>query len=75
MSSGMSFDFKVKFPRRLFRREGVATVAFVLYPPPTTSAVWFLRRLGYFDTPWFRIVDEVDVEGRRRLILVFPRRR
>ncbi len=70
----MSFDFKIKFPRRSFR-EDVATVAFVLYPPPTTTAVWLLRRLGYFDAPWFRIVDEVDVAGRRRQIFVFPRRR
>jgi hypothetical protein len=65
-----AYDFKVKFPRR-----DAATVAFILYPPPTSSAVWFLRRLGYFDAPWFRIVDEIDAEGRRRQILVFPRRR
>jgi hypothetical protein len=65
-----AYDFKVKFPRR-----DAATVAFVLYPPPTSSAVWFLRRLGYFDAPWFRIVDIIDTEGRRRQILVFPRRR
>jgi hypothetical protein len=63
-------SFKVKFPKK-----DVATVAFVLHPPPSSSAVWFLRRLGYFDAPWFRIVDEVDVVGRRRQIFVFPRRR
>jgi hypothetical protein len=76
--SGMNaaYDFKIKFPNCGVMASAVscgATVAVVVYDP--AAAAWMLRQLGYLDASWWRVVDEVDVEGRRRQIFVFPLRR